>query len=373
MDFSVLIPTFNRRRDLLRTLAAYEAQRPATLGFEVVVIDDGSRDGTAEALAAYRSRRFPLRFRSQRNAGPARARNRGLDLARAPRILITGDDIEPKPDLLARHLEAHRRAGEEQVAIVGLTRWPKPSAEEPVTATMRHVDGPGAQQFSYRYFEDGAEYDFRHFYTSNISLRRSLIDREPAGFATAFPAAAFEDAELGHRLAYHGMRILYCQSAVAEHHHVYTASAFYRRQVRCGEMGALLFTRNPELGRWLPYGRLQNLRVDLLRASGERRAAHADLMERLDETTERALRLAERLDTMGAPGLDPLLSALFELGFVRGFGHGLFGDRASRRLAAATLASKVGPAARLVGEALEQVRWPRALSDLAVLESMPER
>ena len=66
---------------------------------------------------------------------------------------------------------------------------------------MRHVDGPGAQQFSYHYMVDGAEYDFRHFYTSNVSLRRDLLDREPEGFSTEFPAAAFEDAELAYRLS----------------------------------------------------------------------------------------------------------------------------------------------------------------------------
>lgn len=368
MQISVLIPTYGRREDLLRTLDAYERQRPRQLAFELVVIDDGSADGTAQALAARRSRRYRLRFARQQNAGPARARNRALEMASGEIVLYTGDDIEPSPDLLAQHLEGHELAGDERVAILGLTRWPdRWPARRPehgaVTATMRHVDGPGAQQFSYHFFEDGAEYDFRHLYTSNISLRRSLLEREPAGFATVFPAAAFEDAEFAHRLAFHGLRILYRAAAVAEHHHPYSAGGFYRRQVRCGEMAALLFDHHPELKKWLGLAPLERRRLELI-GRGRRRA------ERFETFRRHAVRAAELFDASGAPGLDDFLRPLFHVAYVEGLACARFGAAAGRRVTASFFFEQLPAAARRLRERLADAGWPPAFSDLEALAGL---
>jgi glycosyltransferase involved in cell wall biosynthesis len=70
---SVVIPTFNRVAMLRRVLQAYEHQEPSGLVFELVIVDDGSTDGTWDLLAQWRSRRFSLRCERQVNAGPAAA------------------------------------------------------------------------------------------------------------------------------------------------------------------------------------------------------------------------------------------------------------------------------------------------------------
>lgn len=339
---SVLIPTYNRWPDLLRTLRAYERQEPADLRFEVVVVDDGSSDGTAEQMADFRSERYPIHFSSQGNAGPALARNRAFERASGEWILFTGDDIEPAPDLLHQHLEGHGRLADPRCAVLGLTRWP---ADARLTATMRHIDGPGAQQFSYAFFEDGAEYDFRHFYTSNVSIRRQMLAREPGPFSTAFPAAAFEDAEIGHRLAFHGLRIVYRRSAVAFHHHPYGARGFYRRQERCGRMAALLFERNPELEKWLGPSRLEWRRLELLRLSGPERRRLAFLADHYEPWRDHALALAERCDPSDPPGIDDLLRPLFHLGYLEGLAHALLPEASARRLLMAELVDRVAPAA----------------------------
>ncbi|MCG8458136.1 MAG: glycosyltransferase, partial [Holophagales bacterium] len=303
---SVVIPTYGRRRDLLRTLEAYGRQQPRDLPFEVVVVDDGSEDGTSRALARLRPDRFCLRAFRQANAGPATARNRALAAAEAPLVFISGDDIEPSPDLLLEHRRAHDDARDPRLAVLGLTRWPPPAPDAAdasrggITATMRHIDGPGGQQFSYGGFTDGGEYDFRHLYTSNISLHRRLLEREvgPSGqgpFSDAFPAAAFEDAELGHRLAFHGLRIVYRASAVAYHHHPYDARSFFRRQVRCGEMAAILFRQSPELERWLGIAELEWRRLELLRLGEPERRRLAHLADAYPAWRRAALDLAVRL------------------------------------------------------------------------------
>lgn len=327
MLFSVLLPTYNRRATLEKVLAAWEKQQPAELSFELVAVDDGSSDGTAELLAALRPRRFSLRFARQENSGPARARNRAIALAAGEFVLFTGDDIEPTPDLLARHLAAHRdgpggRGPDPGRAILGLTRWPP---GEPLTATMRHVDGIGAQQFSYHYLEDGATYDFRHFYTSNVSLARAFLDKEPAHFSTAFPAAAFEDAELAHRLAFHGLEIVYCRDAVAFHHHPYGARSFYRRQERCGEMAARLARLHPSLDKWLSTEELRRRRLELI-------GGPPPSFE-LAREKARAIDIAESWDAADPEGIDDLLLALFRFAYLDGLAHALFGAAAAKVLA----------------------------------------
>lgn len=346
--FSVVIPTYRRPDALARVLAAWEHQEPSDLPFEVVVVDDGSADGTLELLAAHRPRRYGWRVATQENAGPARARNHALALARGTLVLFTGDDIEPTPCLLAEHWRAHERARDPRTVVLGLTRWP-PDAE--ITATMRHVDGVGAQQFSYHFLEDGAEYDFRHFYTSNVSIRRSLLDREPGYFSTDFPAAAFEDAELAYRLAGHGARIVYRRAPLAFHHHPYTAPAFFRRQVRCGAMAEVLHRKQPALAKFLGVRELAWARLDALAAPRERRVAAATVAAALEGWEARMLRFAAFFDAFDGPHVDDLYLKVFAYGFEKGLAEARLPRDAARRACAwrfsTTIPAAVAHAGRL--------------------------
>jgi glycosyltransferase involved in cell wall biosynthesis len=105
---SVVIPTYNRRRRVERAVRSVLAQTFAD--FELLVIDDGSEDGTGERLAGIDPR---LRYHRQENRGPSAARNAGIQLARNPVIAFLDADIEWQPDhlevvaaLLARYPEA---------------------------------------------------------------------------------------------------------------------------------------------------------------------------------------------------------------------------------------------------------------------------
>ncbi len=330
--FSVVIPSYNRRDTLERVLAAYERQTPEDLPFEVVVVDDGSSDGTRELLAAWRPRRYRYRFARQANGGPARARNRGISLAGGELVLFTGDDVEPTPTLLAEHWRGHQALNDPAALVLGLTRWP-PGA--PLTHTMRHIDGVGAQQFSYQYLDDGAEYDFRHFYTSNVSIRRRLLDREPGYFSTEFPAAAFEDAELSYRLARHGARIVYRAAAEAYHHHPYTAPGFFRRQQRCGEMAAVLYRMWPQLEKWLGTKELGWCRVELAKSGAGERRRVSRLAADLETWERRAVGLAAFFDPLDVSPVDDLLYEVFRYGYVKGLAGALYEPPVARRLCAA--------------------------------------
>ena len=360
--FSVLIPTFGRADALALALQAWEFQQPSDVSFEVVVVEDGSTDNTRDLLASWRPQRFDLRRLAQENAGPAAARNRGLRVARGEIILFTGDDIEPAPDLLEQHFQGHCEATDSDIAILGLTRWPDAA---PVTATMRHVDGVGAQQFSYHWLEDGSEYDFRHFYTSNISVHRSLLDREPTGFSEDFPSAAFEDAEFAQRLATHGLRIRYRALATAFHHHPYDARSFFERQRRCGRMAAMLWERQPALAKWLSIRDIEELRLQAATLDPAQRKVVESVAQGLEYWESHALALAGFYDCLdpSPKAQDNLLHTLFRYAFLKGLSDGLFDPDQARSAAAAAFVALMPSAAKDYKKGLESQGLPCPTED----------
>lgn len=96
---SCIVPVFNGERYLWEALESIFAQtyRP----IEVLVVDDGSTDGTGAVAASYGSR---LRYLWQPNAGPAAARNRGLEAARGEFVAFLDADDLWHPEKLARQM-----------------------------------------------------------------------------------------------------------------------------------------------------------------------------------------------------------------------------------------------------------------------------
>jgi glycosyltransferase involved in cell wall biosynthesis len=242
-DLSVIIPTYNRKHDLLRCLDHFHDQSTEAR-YEVLVIDDGSDDGT-ETLILERQKffRFPLSYHKNPGKGPAAARNSGIDLARGEIILFIGDDIFMG---CSRFLDYHMKAHQHEYpdpghALLGYTTW---SPALPVTPYMRWLE-EGGPQFNYLGLERGHLTDFWHFYTSNISLKRSFIGGDR--FDERFPYAAFEDVEFGYRLHLRGLKLVFLKEAIAHHHHPTTLAGSRRRAYLAGRSAAVLERIHPGL------------------------------------------------------------------------------------------------------------------------------
>ena len=111
MFVSVVIPTYNRRPILEKCLSALEDQQlvGALQDYEVVVVDDGSTDGTPSWLSE-QSHRFPhVRLIEQEHGGPAEGRNRGVDHARGDVIVFIDSDLVVTETFLATHARALQR------------------------------------------------------------------------------------------------------------------------------------------------------------------------------------------------------------------------------------------------------------------------
>ncbi len=101
VEVSAIIPTYNRRDLVLRAIDCVLAQtRPVA---QVIVVDDGSTDGTREALAARYGDR--IEYVWQPNAGVSAARNHGLSLARGRYLALLDSDDEWLPAKTQRQVE----------------------------------------------------------------------------------------------------------------------------------------------------------------------------------------------------------------------------------------------------------------------------
>lgn len=194
------------------TLDRLEPQRDE-VAFEAIVVDDGSSDGTQDALRRRAAASpFDLTLIEQHGKGPAAARNRALAVARAPVCLFIDDDTWPGPDLLVRHRDFHRSHPETTAALlghVGLANVPPP------TPFMRWL---ARQHLGYSGIEDPEDAGGQHFFSGNVSAKTEAL-REVGGFDDGFTSAAHEDIDLGLRLEARGMRLAYDRDAVVEHHH----------------------------------------------------------------------------------------------------------------------------------------------------------
>ena len=234
-SLSVLIPTKDRVAALTRTLDALEGQRAEGAKLEVLVVDNGSSDGTLDAVRRRAERSpLPMRLLEQPAGGPAAASGELL--------LFLGDDTEPADaGLLRAHLDLHAARPEPTYGVLGRITW---TPREPVTPFMRWLEN-GGPQFSYGELEPGPVEAASYFYSSHASVKRALFERV-GGFDERFPAAAVEDTELGVRLADAGLELDYHPELLVLHDHPTTPEQSRRRSVAVGRSAALYNELRPD-------------------------------------------------------------------------------------------------------------------------------
>ena len=206
--FSVIVPTYNRLGRLRQVIAAFERQAYPSDAYEVIVISDGSTDGTDAYLKTLRST-MQLRWLTQANKGPAAARNAGVRTAVGEFIVFVDDDVVPEPELLKEHARSHHEA-EGDVVVLGPLLTPEGFEMAP---WVRWEQEMLMKQYSAMLRGDWLA-TARQFYTGNASLRRSHI-LAAGGFDEGFRRA--EDVELAYRLANSGLKFVFNNRAAGMH------------------------------------------------------------------------------------------------------------------------------------------------------------
>jgi GT2 family glycosyltransferase len=208
-DVSVVVATYNRRAGLAELLQALAAQSYPASQFEVVVVDDGSTDGTPGLLATM-SVPYTLRSWRQANGGPAAARNLGMQHARGQLILFLDDDVVPEPHLIDAHVRAHGDGADRVVT--------GPMSPPPLDWPQPTWDRWDARQLEKQYramLAGEFECSQRQFFTANASVRRDVI-LAAGGFDPTFRRA--EDMELAWRMSRLGVQFIFEPEAEVVHY-----------------------------------------------------------------------------------------------------------------------------------------------------------
>ncbi|MBP7670972.1 glycosyltransferase family 2 protein [Candidatus Gracilibacteria bacterium] len=245
MEISVVIPTHNRAAVLEECLKRLLAQKGVE--FEVIVVDDGSTDETEEVANGFESVRYVKQQKSQQGV----ARNLGVSLAKGEIILFIGDDIWLEEGALAWHLRRHRENAAANVAVLGFSTW---SPELAINDYMLFLEKSG-WQFGYGFLNPGfveAKEPYKFFYTSNISLKKSLTEKEK--FNENFKEYGWEDIELGYRLwKNRDLKLFYEPKAKGWHYHLLTEEDLERKMRAVGRSAREFEKLHPEV-RVVPRG-----------------------------------------------------------------------------------------------------------------------
>jgi GT2 family glycosyltransferase len=239
-DVSVLVCTYRRKPVLLECLAAFANQTLDPSRYEIVVVDDGSGDGSAAAARAFPSR-APIRVVERtRNGGLSSARSAAVAAARGELVLFVNDDTIAFPDLLERHVAAHARRRGEPVAVLGTFEQPR---EQLATALMRALERSHLV-FAYAGLRADVEHDWTRFWGCNVSVDRRAV-LEAGAFDATFRHYGCEETDLALRLFGGRLRVHFEPAARAWHRHVLTFADLERRQRLVARAYVRLFAKHP--------------------------------------------------------------------------------------------------------------------------------
>ena len=225
---SVVVPAYNAAETLDDCLTALGRQTVEREAYEVIVVDDGSTDATAEIAETY-----DVRLVRQENAGPAAARNRGAEMARGELLLFTDADCAPAPDWMERLISPF--SDPEVVGAKGVY-WTR---QRSLVARFVQLE----YERKYARMEREKQIDFVDTYSA--AYRRDVFLAN-GGFETLFTTSSVEDQELSFRLARKGYRLVFVPDAAVTHVHDVTPLEYGRRKLNIGMWKALLLRWHPE-------------------------------------------------------------------------------------------------------------------------------
>jgi GT2 family glycosyltransferase len=318
VSISVVIPTHNRAEALPRVVESLRSTA-ASLDYEIIIVNDGSSDNTREALARLEKAHANLSAVHIENQGAGVARNHGAAVATKDIILFMGDDIIPaNRHFLSAHAHYHQENSKVGFSVLGKVDWPEDPSFE-VTPVMRHIQGTGGEQFGYADMAPHRAWDWRFFYTCNVSVKRNVVtDWKQEGFRDSFRGCGFEDGEFAYRMAKkHGaFNVFYVDDSLGHHYHRHTVSSFVRRQRFSGSMAQVLLEVHPELAD-------QSGVAEIQRALNSSNGTDLNRMEQDLRLADSLVRWASALEQDGSLGSEvwhkALLHSIFKISMEMGY------------------------------------------------------
>jgi glycosyltransferase involved in cell wall biosynthesis len=232
MKFSVIVPAYQAATVLPICLGALQRQTIDRAQYEIIVVDDGSADGTAGA-AEQALRGFPAaQVIRTGHGGPANARNLGARAAQGDVLLFSDADCEPVPDWIENFARA--------LAEPSISGAKGTYATRQRSLVARFVQ----QEYEERYDYTRRQTTIDFVDTYSAAYRRTVfLDND--GFDVSFPTASVEDQEFSFRLVERGHRLVFVPEAKVYHRHNTTLARYFRRKYNIGYWKMYLLKRHP--------------------------------------------------------------------------------------------------------------------------------
>lgn len=235
MKFSIVIPTYNRSNLLEKCLRAIIDLDFPREEYEVIVVDDGSTDGTQNFLQGLKEKNIVALLAN--HGGPAKARNLGVQNSAGEFIAFTDDDcLVPKNWLLK--LQQGYAQWPQAAAVGGYLEAPKEVLSKKLAAKLESLETRQVYKAGEEEYLGGFESPAGG--TNNISYRKDVFD-SLRGFDENFPEPAGEDADMKYRAVAAGYKIGYLPLKVT-HLDPYSFKTFLKRSIRSG-IGSAYFEK----------------------------------------------------------------------------------------------------------------------------------
>lgn len=233
---SIIIPTYNRKESIRKTLNSLFNQTYPRDNYEIIVCDDGSTDGTEETVNdLIKESPCVLRYFRQKNSGPAAARNIGLSKAVGGIIGFTDDDCvvsEKWIEYAVPYFNCKEVGG-----VMGSTLPEKQYTENILKS--KHTA---------QITEDEGTYP-----TCNIFYKKNVLE-EVHGFDTAFDKAIYEDTDLALRVKEKNYKIMFDKNILVYHNITYNSMIQHLKSLNKYESTVLFYKKYPVLKKNLFLG-----------------------------------------------------------------------------------------------------------------------
>jgi len=226
---SVIIPVFNASNSIGLCLDALQQQTYSENCYEIIVVDDGSTDDSANIIAEHR-----VHYCYQNNSGPAKARNKGASEASGEILLFTDSDCVPDSNWIEEMVKSFD--DKRVMAVKGIYR----SENNSLVARFVQIE------FEERY-KILAEYDSIDMVDTYSAAYRNEIFKSLGGFDSRFPAANNEDTELSYRMVAKKYKMMLNQDAIVCHlGHPETIVKYFSLKVSRGYWRMAVYRDFPE-------------------------------------------------------------------------------------------------------------------------------